>query len=302
MLSVIKNDFIFLLNELQVACLLKEDCLKIINSVILNDLERNSRFEFSLQINDGELEKVVRFVNYDNISILENDSFIKRINLIKSLTSNFCENSKFLDKCFKLLKKLHFIRIPIYTGFEFYSCNFCYIKLYLNFFNLCNNLDSKGRDSFIQRVVLNELGLGCRVNNLHLSMIGLTLDKRGFLVNYKLYYLFSNNYIKMDSFFSDQELMIFSWLNKYNRLDYFDIAERYDIKDKLLSRKIEIHPKYSKSILTPLFKISNNLELLSKVENIINRTKGKIEAVGIEKNKLTLYVTMTSYGKICVLS
>jgi hypothetical protein len=100
--------------------------------------------------------------------------------------------------------------------------------------------------------------------------------------------------------FTPGELSIFRWVNQYNRLNYFDIAERHNRRE-VISSKIEAHPGKFSDFLISFCNITGNKAVFSKVDELIKATNGDIEAIGIEKDKLTIYVTMRNYGSRKIL-
>jgi len=269
----------------------------ILKKIIANDPLRKTRFEYSLQIINGELNDDLRFVNYDTHYLdSEEQLYLKRVSLIEKIASSCCKQSSILDNFFGVVKRLTFVHLPLYIGLELNSKKDLSLKLYLNFFSLFKKDAVLSRR--IIRYILDELNSGIRIKNREIALLGWTLNNFGEIVNHKIYYLYNRQFNLSNSGFNQKELSIFNWLNQYNRLSYFDIMERYNKQGQLISKKAEVHPKNNKVILKSLFDIYGNQNTFLKIQEIVDNTNGVIEALGIEKEQLTIYVTMKNYGKL----
>lgn len=274
---------------------LKRKVNLILKELIANDPHQKTRFEYSLQIEDRQLKRNLRFVNYDtHYETWEQGSYLKRINLIEKIARSYFDQKSNLMKLFDLIKRISFFRLPLALGVEVLNNHSISLKIYLNFFSLYYNEDEKLVHRIIQRI-LDECGFKIKIKKRKIALLGLAVNKTGGF-NCKIYYLYDKNFNLENAGFTHYELKVFRWLNQYNRLPYFDIMERYN-RNKLISRKIEIHPKNSSNFLMELCRISDNQALFSKIQTIINKTNGEIEAVAIEKKKLTIYITLLNYGK-----
>jgi len=267
----------------------------ILNDLITNDYFQKTRFEYSLQIINGKLNDGLRFVNYDtNYLDSEEQLYLKRVSLIEKIASSCCKQSSILDNFFGTVKRLTFVHLPLYIGLELNSKKDLSLKLYLNFFSLFKKDAVLSRK--IIRYILDELNSGIRIKNRGIALLGWTLNNFGEIVNHKIYYLYNRQFNLSKSGFSQKELSVFNWLNQYNRLSYFDIMERYNKQGQLISKKIEVHPKNNKIILKSLFDIYGNQNTFLKLQEIVDNINSAIEALGIEKEQLTIYVTMKNYG------
>jgi len=295
--ALLKSNFDYLMKRMNCSEQLRRKINLILKKIIANDPLRKTRFEYSLQIINGELNDDLRFVNYDTHYLdSEEQLYLKRVSLIEKIASSCCKQSSILDNFFGVVKRLTFVHLPLYIGLELNSKKDLSLKLYLNFFSLFKKDAVLSRR--IIRYILDELNSGIRIKNREIALLGWTLNNFGEIVNHKIYYLYNRQFNLSNSGFNQKELSIFNWLNQYNRLSYFDIMERYNKQGQLISKKAEVHPKNNKVILKSLFDIYGNQNTFLKIQEIVDNTNGVIEALGIEKEQLTIYVTMKNYGKL----
>lgn len=277
---------------------LKIKVYRILDILIFNDSLQINRFEYSLQIKNRQLENSLRFVNYANYSNAAVNLYAKRINSIREISFTFCKQKKHLNKLFTLLSKFKNLSLPFYFGIEFRFDRIIFLKFYLNFFTLSHR--KKDLVYAIIKNIFSDFGFKTKIKEKIIPLIGFTLDTFGNIIYHKIYYIYRNDYKFKDFYFRQQELSIFNWLNQYNRLKYFDIMERYD-NNSLISKKIEVHPKNYKNILKQFCLVSNNQNIYARVKEMIKETNGKLETIGIEDDKFTIYVTMANYGQNQVL-
>ena len=130
------------------------------------------------------------------------------------------------------------------------------------------------------------------VRDQEIVLLGLSFDKNGLRDEFKLYYPYSKKSALKVSGFSKKDIAIFKWLNAKNKLDYFDVMERY-IKNKLVSKKIEVHPEVKAKFLEAFSELSCDSALVGvEIANLINGVNGELEVIAIEQGVLTFYVTL----------
>lgn len=295
----LRRNFDYLMKEAQLKGKNSKEVYAILEKLVAQDLLQRTRFEYSLQICQGQLKDGVRFVNFDSkYTPREMDSYRKRVGFLEDVALLYCNNSQKLTNLFRAIKKLSFIRLPLYIGFELHNDKQLLLKLYLNLSSIYRKNFTLAKQSV--QYVLNVLNLRTKIEDRRIALFGLTLAKTGASVNHKIYYFFRNNFNVKKLNFSEKEVKFFSWLNQHNRLSYFDIMERYE-KSELISRKIEVHPRNSRNFLRSLCSVSGNKKAFPLLKKVIEKTSGKIETVGIERNTLTIYLTMTNYGQRKIL-
>ncbi len=289
-LQKLKNNFNKLFNEVSLDPENRSKVDLILNLISISDKDEKTRFEFSLQIENKKLKKTLRFVNYD--SYHENRaSFLRRISLLEDIFLTFSEESE-LKNVLIILKGIKSLKFPLTIGFEIKQGNI-FFKLYLNFFNL-NLKDESLANNFVG-TILKILKIDPNIKEEKIAMLGLIYNASGSLISHKIYYIYNNErFISM--YFTKEIRNRFDWLYKRNRLDYFDVMERYS-GGSFISKKIEIHPRVSRNFLAELLAVTKNKVLLDRIRTIIKNTEGEIEVVALEKNRLSLYITFLTYGK-----
>jgi hypothetical protein len=294
-LMLLKNDLGYLMQEMECQNKIREKVFNIVKKLVIGDLFQKTRFEYSLQIKNGQLENGLRLVNYDTYySISERNLYLKRINLIEDISLFHFGRRPILIKFFNIIRKFNQYRLPLYLGLESQQNKEILLKLYLNFFSLYRE-NGKLSQHLIQNI-LDKLNSKIKIRKVEIPLLGLAIDKKEEFVYFKLYYLYNKNSCLETFGFGKRELDIFRWLNYSNRLDYFDIMEKYK-NNKIISTKIEVHPNPHRNFLRQLCKIIDAQTLVPKIKKIIKNTNGKIETVAIEKNKLTIYITLLNYGQ-----
>jgi len=291
-LKLLKN-FEYLMEKTDCQRKLRPEIKTVIKELIANDPYQKTRFEYSLRIRNGRLEKNFRFVNYDNYyPAFKKDLYLARINSIKKMAQNHSDLKSFFNKFFISLEGLISNLLPLYFGIEAKDKEI-FLKIYFNFFNL---RDKNFASLFLQDF-LRKLNLKVKLKKRKFLLFGLTLDKNKIL-SHKVYYLYKKNFNLAKTNFSSFERKIFDYLNTYNRENFFLITERYQ-QDKAVSKKIEVKIREDinqKEFLKNLLAISQNSLLYSEIQKIIQKTNGLIEVVIVEKDKLTIYVKLLNYG------
>jgi len=297
--TLIKKNFNYLLDNFACQNSFGDKVLQVLDGLIANDPKQQTRFEYSLQIENGRFNRAIRFVNYDTYYLrTEKEKYLKRINLIEKIVFFVSRPSIILGTFFNIIRKLSFNYLPLYLGLELHNNKYIFLKLYLNCFS-----QYKSDNILIEQLIKNifdKLGLHFKIKNREIPLIGLTLNENGDILSHKIYYLYDKYSDLKFLDFTSRELRIFHWANHYNRLNYFDVMERYN-RRKVVSRKIEVHPGNYKNFLSSLCEVTGNKAVFLKIDEIIKVTNGEIEAVGIEKEKLTIYVTMRNYGRRKIL-
>lgn len=283
------------MKEMKCSKKIKQKVDSILEKLILNDPLQKTRFEYSLQIKNNQLKNGLRFVNYDTFYLIsEEDLYLKRLNLIKDIALSCFGQKPVLLKFFNIIKKFSQYRLPLHLGLEFQNNKEILLKFYLNFFSLYRQ--NKKLAQYVVQNILYKLNLEARIKEREVALVCLDLNRKTKkFTHVKIYYLYNKKFKIETLDFSQYELSFFHWLNSQNRLDYFDIMERYDNK-KLISKKIEVSPRKYNDILIQLGKISGNQRVIPKIQRIIDNTNGEIQVITIEKNKITLYITLLNYG------
>jgi hypothetical protein len=255
------------------------------------DLKNETRFEFSVKVKNAELDSSFRVVNYEG-NTRDSQTYEHRIILIRKLLANICPDFN-CERMLSMLKTGY--RVPLYIGIE-YGNGDIFLKLYINFYEL-NKKNVKITLNFLKLFLLyNKIDIPVR--NQEIVLLSLSFDKNGLRDEFKLYYPYSRKSASRVNGFSKKDVAIFEWLNARNKLDYFDVMERY-IKNKLVSKKIEVHPEVRPNFLEDFVRLNCNKTWdKTEISQLIEEVNGELEVIAIEQGVLTFYVTLLGQGSL----
>ena len=295
----LKKDFSCLIRQLGFDNPLKQKINLILEELAIADPYQRTKFEYSLKIEDCQLSKELRFVNYNDSYGFSPD----RVDLIENIIlSQIKKKTLFLSNFFCTIRKFNQYPLRFYFGLKAKSSHDFFWKIYINYFDL---LKEKPRLAIqVINNILKKLELKTKIKMKNSgNLVGFTVDSRGRCLEYKIYhhYDYENKYDLQKLGFSEKEIKLAHWLGQYNKRGYFSITERFNHNKKTFSKKLDI-PIYpwvdneENNLLEQLFYKIGCGKRLPRIQKTIQKTNSKITFIAIEKNKLAVYARL-SYGQ-----
>ncbi len=283
----ITKTFTYLMDKLDCSDEAKKTTDLIIGRLLKIIPLNKTKFEFSFKIEKDRIGNALRFVNYDNYSPSFENLYIKKIDFLQDIINLYIKNKK-VNTLFKKIKDLKDFRLPLYFGAEI-KTKIPRFKIYIHLFErlLINHPQ-------LLRATVNslfeELKITTPLKERDICLIGFDFDHKAELAH-KIYYFCDwqwKNYTKIYKFLPWEE-KAFNLLKPLGINSH--IREKYQ-KNKFISQKLDIQLKNGlrEEILEKLLSLSENTACFNKISSIIKDSRGKIYAVGTEKNALTIYI------------
>ena len=258
--------------------------LSIMKKLILHDVAKTTRFECSIKIDGDVIRRSFRIINLEGKRT--KGDYERRMNVFEEVLSDTFPGVDF-GRSLGPLKGLR-SDLPLFIGVESIGDDIV-VKLYLNFFEW-NRRDKHIASKFL-KAFLFHIGLDIPLADEEIIVLALSFDRNGLRDECKVYYSYPKDTDMKEGYLSQKGRIAFEWLNARNRLDYYDIMERYRA-NRLISRKIGVHPTNGEDFL----KLYGESECISQVSSIFERVNGGLETVNLENDTVTFYATLLDYG------